>query len=233
MADYPEFSDSITELSQLLVNEEAFEDTLQRVAELARRNIGGCDVAGVTLVREGTAETSVFTDTLSPEVDSAQYETGVGPCLDAYRHQKVFRIASTAADKRWGTFSQTAAAHGIGSTISFPLAARGKSFGALNLYSKSKEAFSHADEENGMQFAHQASVAIANAQLYDRAYRLSQQLNEALTSRAVIDQAKGILMAQAGVSADEAFALLTQTSQRENRKVREIARELVDRARRR
>jgi len=83
-----------------------------------------------------------------------------------------------------------------------------------------------------MMFATQASVALANAQLYDSAYRMTQQLQEALTSRARIDQAKGILMARNGVSADEAFEMLRTTSQNENRKLREVAQELVDRVRR-
>jgi AmiR/NasT family two-component response regulator len=60
---------------------------------------------------------------------------------------------------------------------------------------------------------------------------MTQQLQEALTSRAVIDQAKGMVMARNGVSADEAFTVLRTTSQRENRKLRDLAQEMVDRAR--
>jgi GAF domain-containing protein len=214
------------------VNEEALDDTLHRVADLACRNIGGADLAGVTLLRDGKPTTAVFTDPASPEMDSAQYDTGVGPCLDAWRHQQVFRIDSTADDGQWPAFSQAAADHGIQSTISLPLAVRGNGIGALNLYSKQAAAFSDEDEQVGSLFADQASVALTNAQLYDSAYRLTQQLQEALTSRAVIDQAKGILMGQRGVGVDEAFTLLRTTSQRENRKLRDIAQQLVDGARR-
>jgi GAF domain-containing protein len=233
MPDYPDhLTEGIAELSRLLVNEEALDDTLHRVADLACRNIGGADLAGVTLLRDGKPTTAVFTDPASPEMDSAQYDTGVGPCLDAWRHQQVFRIDSTADDGQWPAFSQAAADHGIQSTISLPLAVRGNGIGALNLYSKQAAAFSDEDEQVGSLFADQPSVALTNAQLYDSAYRLTQQLQEALTSRAVIDQAKGILMGQRGVGVDEAFTLLRTTSQRENRKLRDIAQELVDRARR-
>jgi GAF domain-containing protein len=232
MPDYPDhLTEGIAELSRLLVNEEALDDTLHRVADLACRNIGGADLAGVTLLRDGKPTTAVFTDPASPEMDSAQYDTGVGPCLDAWRHQQVFRIDSTADDGQWPAFSQAAADHGIQSTISLPLAVRGNGIGALNLYSKQAAAFSDEDEQVGSLFADQASVALTNAQLYDSAYRLTQQLQEALTSRAVIDQAKGILMGQRGMGVDEAFAVLRTTSQRENRKLRDIAQELVDRAR--
>jgi GAF domain-containing protein len=231
MADYPDrLTAGIAELSRLLVNEESLDDTLHRVAELACRNIEGADVAGVTLVRDGEPTTAVFTDPASPEIDSAQYETGVGPCLDAWRDQRVHRIDSTAEDERWPHFSQAAVEHGVQSTISFPLAVRSNGIGALNLYSKQRAAFSDEDEETGTLFAQQASVALANAQLYDSAYRLTQQLQEALTSRAVIDQAKGILMAQRGVGADEAFDILRTASQGQNRKLRDLAQELVDRA---
>ncbi len=231
VADYPDhLSEGISELSRLLVNEEALDDTLQRVADLACRNIGGADVAGVTLLRDGKPTTAVFTDPTSPEIDSTQYETGVGPCLDAFRHQQVFRVESTADDEQWPPFSQACLEHGIRSTISLPLGVRGNGIGALNLYSKQSAAFSKDHEEVGMMFAAQASVALANGQLYDSAYRLTQQLHEALTSRAVIDQAKGILMGQSGVAADEAFGLLRSASQRENRKLRDLAQEMVDRA---
>jgi GAF domain-containing protein len=233
VADYPDhLSEGIAELSRLLVNEEALDDTLQRVADLACRNIGGADVAGVTLLRDGKPTTAVYTDPTSPQVDSTQYETGIGPCLDAFRHQQVFRIESTTEDGQWPDFSKACVEHGILSTLSLPLGVRGNGIGALNLYSKEPAAFSEDDEQLGMMFAAQASVALANAQLYDSAYRMTQQLQEALTSRAVIDQAKGILMAKNGGSADEAFNVLRTRSQSENRKLRELAQEMVDRARR-
>jgi GAF domain-containing protein len=231
MADYPDhLSEGIAELSRLLVNEEALDDTLQRVADLSCRSVGDADVAGVTLLRDDKPSTTVYTDPTSPQIDSAQYETGIGPCLEAFRQQRVFRVDSTAEDEQFPAFSQAAAEHGIQSTISFPLAVRGNGIGALNLYSKQLGAFSADAEKVGMVFADQASVALANAQLYASAYRMTQQLQEALTSRAVIDQAKGILMGQHRVGADEAFDILRTTSQRENRKLRDLAQELVDRA---
>jgi GAF domain-containing protein len=233
MANYPDhLSEGIAELSRLLVNEESLDDMLQRVADMACRNIGGADVAGVTMLRDGKPTTTVSTDQTSPEIDAAQYETGVGPCLDAFRHQQVFGVPSTTEDETWPAFSQACVDHGIMSTLSLPLGVRGKGIGALNLFARQPAAFSQEQEEVGMMFAAQASVALANAQLYDSAYRMTQQLQEAMTSRAVIDQAKGIHMGQHGVSADEAFNILRRQSQRENRKLREVAQETVDRARR-
>ncbi len=230
MADYPDhLSEGIAELSRLLVNEEALDDTLQRVADLACRTVCGADVAGVTLLRDGRPTTAVFTDRTSPDIDAAQYETGSGPCLDAFRHQRVFRIDSTADDDVWPEFSHAAAEHGMRSTISLPLGVRGNGIGALNLYSREPAAFCDDAEHVGMLFAAQASVALANAQLYDSTYRMTQQLQEALISRAVIDQAKGMLMQEYGIGGEEAFERLRKQSQQQNTKLRELAQEMVNR----
>jgi GAF domain-containing protein len=231
LADYPDhLAEGIAELSRLLVNEESLDDTLQRVADLACRTIGGADVAGVTLIQDGRPSTAVFTNPASPEIDAVQYRTGKGPCLSAFAEQQVFRVDCMDEDERWPEFSRAAQHHGVQSTVSFPLAVRGNAIGALNLYSWKQASFSAEHERVGLLFAEQASIALANAQLYASAYRVTQQLQEALSSRAVIDQAKGILMAQRGISADEAFLVLRTTSQHENRKVRELAQELVERA---
>ncbi|MDQ3146910.1 MAG: GAF domain-containing protein [Actinomycetota bacterium] len=137
------------------------------MADLACRTVAGADLVGVTLMENGKPTTAVFTDPTARVVDGAQYETGAGPCLDAYRHGRVFRVDSTTEDMRWRHSSQTAAAHWIMSTLSLPLAVRSHPIGALNLYSKSRGAFTEDEEETGRLFAEQASVALANRQLYE------------------------------------------------------------------
>lgn len=101
--------------------------------------------------------------------------------------------------------------------------------GALNLYSTLEDGFSDADRQNSEAFAVQSAVVLANAQAYWDARTLSEHLTEAMRSRATIEQAKGILMAQSKVGSDAAFDLLRSASQRENRKLRDIAQDLVDR----
>ncbi len=229
MAEYPdELSANIAELTFLLIDEEPLEATLDRVMRLAADNIRGVDLSGVSLMREGKVETAVCTDQEAAEIDFVQYETGVGPCLDAFRHRQVTRIESTTDDELWPEFSQGAADHGVLSTLSLPLVVRDEAIGALNLYSRAADGFDEQDEQLGIRFAQQASVALANAQTYQSAHRLTRELNEALASRAVIDQAKGIIMGSARVDADGAFELLVKQSQTKNRKLREIAQELVD-----
>ena len=178
---------------------------------------------------DGRASTAVFTDDAAVEIDSAQYETGVGPCLDAFRHQKVYRIDDMETDDQWMPFSEAAAAHGVHSSMSVPLLARHEGLGALNFYSRSGEAFSDHEVEVGLQFAAHAAIVLANSQAYWDAHQLGLDLAQAMKSRATIEQAKGILMGAQRCTADEAFQVLVRASQRENRKLREIADDIVAR----
>ncbi|MBB5111303.1 AmiR/NasT family two-component response regulator [Micromonospora echinospora] len=102
--------------------------------------------------------------------------------------------------------------------------------GALNLYGSSAHAFDQSSIDLAEEFAAYAAVALANAHLYESTSTLAQQMREAMRSRAVIEQAKGIIMGQRRCSADEAFTLLAKLSQDTNRKLRDVAEALVARA---
>jgi GAF domain-containing protein len=169
----------------------------------------------------------VFTDPTAVEVDQQQYHSdGRGPCVDAFRQQTVFQIADTASDHRWPEFAASAAAHGIRSTLSLPLTRSGEPLGALNLYSRSPVRFD-ADTGAAETFALQAAIVLCNAQAYHDSRELNENLNQALISRRSIDYAIGMVMAGGGRSPEDAFQVLVRASQRENRKLREIAAEIV------
>ena len=228
MADIPGADDAFGALVQFFVRDGTLGDTLLHVAQLACQ-AGPADMAGITMLVDGTPSTAVFTDTEAPDIDRAQYESGQGPCLDAFRNQQIYRIESTATDVRWPQFARQAADHGINSTLSLPITARGEGLGALNLYARAEGAFSDADAERMMTFATHSAFVLANAQVYWDARLLNENLNQAMQSRATIDHAVGIVMATGGKSSKEAFQVLVRASQRENRKLREIAEEIVAR----
>ncbi|MDQ3897796.1 MAG: GAF and ANTAR domain-containing protein [Actinomycetota bacterium] len=225
-------TESLDALSRFFVGDGTLKETLDRVAHLAQQAVPAAAMTGLTMLVDGRARTAIFTDETAPEIDSAQYETGVGPCLDAFRHREVFRIDDTEKDDRWRPFSEAAAANGIRSTLSMPLIANHEGVGALNFYSRVVSGFSDDDVATGVQFATQAAIALANAQAYWDAHQLSQDLATAMKSRATIEQAKGILMGAQRCGSDEAFQILVRASQRENRKLREVAEELVNRVQR-
>jgi GAF domain-containing protein len=229
MAESP-LAESLAVLSRYFVGAGTLEETLGRVADLTVEAVPPADLVGLTMPIEGRQRTAVFTDRTSPEVDQAQYDSGEGPCLDALRDGTVYLIDSTDEDGPWPAFRQACAAHGIRSTLSLPLVVDHGTVGAMNLYSRTENSFGVDDRDAAQQFAAQAAIVLANAQAYWDAHQLSARLGEAMKSRATIEQAKGILMGAQRCGPDEAFALLTRASQRENVKLREIAQRIVENA---
>jgi GAF domain-containing protein len=214
-------------LSRLLLAEETLEATLGRVAGLACRTLPGCELASVTMMREGRPSTAVQTAPEVSTLDAAQYAAGTGPCLEAYRTRQVVRADLAEADDRWPTFHQAAAGVEVLSVLAVPLIVADQPVGAVNLYSKTSRGFSESDEETALLFSEQAAVACANSEVYWRTYSLTEHLREALESRDTIGQAKGILMARRNCTSDEAFEALRKVSQRRNVKLREIADKVI------
>ncbi len=231
MAAPEQSPEALVEVARILVAEQSLEATLAQVLEMACKAMPGGDLGGVTLLDREGPSTAVATDDLARQVDAVQYEVnGAGPCLDAYRYQQIFRIDSTVEDQRWPEFAQAASGAGILSTLSLPLVVGGDGLGALNIYCRRTNGFSAAEEVTGGAFASHASVALANARVYWRAERLARQLEEALATRGVIEQAKGILISAEGCSDDEAFHMLVRASQRSHIKLHDVAAEMVERA---
>ena len=171
-------------------------ETLRQVADINVAALPGAEFVGITMLdEEEHPATAVFTDEQSPVIDQAQYETGRGPCLDAWRTKRVIRLDDLErVDPDYGEYAQACMDHGIRSTLSMPLVAADKGVGALNFYSATTTGFSAEDEEVAADLASAVSAVLANASAYWGAYDLSQQLTEAMQSRAVIEQAKGMLM---------------------------------------
>ena len=220
------------ELAHLLVAEESVETTLERVATLAARTIDDCDAAGVTLCVDGKYVTAAHTDQRTLAVDQGQYQRDEGPCLQAMRDQSVLRFNVDEAEERWPDFVADARANDVRSFLAAPLMLRGESIGALNLYSSKPSGFTALDDVLVALFTGQAAVTLANARVYSDAVRLTDQLHEAIASRAVIEQAKGVLMAREGLDADGAFEWLKRGSQHRNVKLRDLAAEIVAATRR-
>jgi GAF domain-containing protein len=212
-------------VSRFYVGDATLEETLQRVADVVNATISTSDMVGVTLLSERGQRTMRFTHGAAANLDRAQYRSGIGPAVDAFCYRSVRRSDSIERDRRWPTFTEAAAAAGISSTLSFPMVSHDDSIGVLNCYSRT--AFSAEDEQLGAEFATTAAVALANAQAYWEARHLSERLRIAAKSRPTIEQAKGILIAAQRCGPDQAFEILVGASQRENRKLRDIAQRIV------
>ena len=208
---------------------EALRDTLTRIAHATVRSVNA-DMAALTLLdMSGRPATVAFTDDAAPELDQAQYDSGRGPCLEAARTGTLVRVDSVDTERRWPEFATAARQLGISCGMSLPLAVDGEGIGALNLYARTPNAFNMSAEDFGQAFATEAALAIGMGVAYWEKATLAEQLQEAMDSRAQIEQAKGIIMASTGCSADEAFTMLREQSQAENVKLRDLAAALVRR----
>ncbi len=223
---------ALSALARFQVTDATVGGTLNRIAEITLEAMPAAAIAGMTMLGDDEQPTTaIYTNPDSPEIDSAQYREGKGPCLDAWREKRVFRVGRVEdCEDVYPAFSAACKEHGVLSTLSLPMISGDVAVGAMNLYSHVPEGFTDDDEAVGMDLAGAAGSVLANVSAYWTAFDLSQQLNEAMKTRAVIEQAKGMLMARSpGMTADDAFDLLRKASQRENVKLRMIAQRIVDR----
>jgi GAF domain-containing protein len=224
---------AFAELSSIMLGAQPLGMILERIAELAHQAIPGAGAASVTLLDGAQTRSVAFTGGLASGLDERQYDAGFGPCMDAARTGTTIIIPDTATDQKYPDFSREARRHGVTNIVSIGLPVAERTIGALNIYGLGGERSGPFDEEalvTAKAFAHYAAVALANAALFTSTSELVTHLQTALDSRAVIDQAKGILMGQTHCTADEAFRQLARRSQESNVKLRDVAAEIVRRA---
>ncbi len=216
------------DLSQVVLADRSLDDVLGEVTDIAARGIPGAESTSITLVRGEKAFTAAHTGEIALAADELQYERGYGPCMDAGRAGVVIRIDDMRSEQRYPDYTLRVVEVGVRSSLSMPLPYQGSAIGALNIYSTRPQAFSSVEsEEAATAVAEAVAVAVANADAHDRLAEHARNMRLAMESRAVIEQAKGVLMAQRGVDAEQAFEILRQASQRSNRKLRDVAAGIV------
>ena len=220
--------DAFSELGALVVGAQPLGEVLTRVAELAQACIPGADEVSVTLIEGGSnARSAAFTGQLAAALDERQYESGFGPCLDAAEAGQVVRINDTAKDDTYPDFAAIAARQGVRNSVSIGMPMPQRIVGGLNVYRFEDTPLDEDSVQLLEVFAGFAAIALANHSLYASAVAVSANLQTAMQSRAVIEQAKGVLMARLHCSAEEAFQHLATQSQHTNRKLRDIAADVV------
>ena len=152
-----------------------------------------------------------------------------GPCLDAFRTgEPVEHENLQARAGRWPLFSEAALQAGFQSALALPLRLREVTLGALNLLSVSRTPMAEADVIVARGFADLAALSIAQHRVTAEAQRLNEQLSGALTSRVVIEQAKGVISERAGVDLSEAFSRLRAHARNNNQRLTDVAHAAID-----
>ncbi|MGY1849013.1 MULTISPECIES: ANTAR domain-containing protein [unclassified Blastococcus] len=220
---------ALENLGRLSLRELSMESLLQSLADQAKSVMPGAPEASVTLVIEGEATTVVDTGPLALNLDRAQYARGAGPCLHASRTGVATEIVDTRVEHRWPDYARQAAERGNLSSLSVPLVFAGERelTGALNIYAREVAAFDETSRAVATGFAPYAGIAAASVRAYRGAQEMADHLQTALASRAVIEQAKGILIERHKLTADQAFHLLVTASMTTNTKLRDVADHLV------
>jgi GAF domain-containing protein len=218
---------AFAELGRMKLGERDLQAVLGRVAELARQTMPGVVGASVTLVESDRAFTAAFAGQLALDLDETQYQEGFGPCLEVAQSAGTVPVPDMAAETRWPAFARQALAAGVHSSLSVALPLQEAVLGALNIYATQSGIFDQDAVELARTFAGYAAVAIANARLYQSTATLAEDMRRAMETRAVIEQAKGIIVAQQHCTPEQAFELLTRLSQSTHRKLRDCAADLV------
>lgn len=188
---------------------------------------GGGPSCGIVLYAGGLPSAGAWSDETAARMEGIQQEIQDGPCLTAIRTGQVASVEDTALGGQWAEFGARAAAQGVGSSLSMPLAVGNRQVGALNLYAPGAAAFCETRLRWARGVAAAVSGVLALAASRAEQARQVEDLRAALVARAVIDQALGIIMAQQRCTSDEAFDILRRASQSRNVKLRDVAAGIV------
>lgn len=226
--EYDQLAVSLYGLSSLLTGQRPLREMLADVAEFATQAIPGADGAGLAMLEDDRPQTVVASAEFVRLIDDVQYGLNEGPCLLAVETGLTQVSGSLGQERRWPRFGPRVSRMGVQSVLSLPLVLPEKVVGALNIYAHAKDAFDPDAVRIGELFALPAAVSVHNARLLQQSQRLAGQLSDALSTRAVIDQAIGILMSRTGVRPAEAIDRLGTMSRARNTTIDDMSQQLVD-----
>ena len=230
VAANPAVVGALAELGAVVLEDTTLEDLLQRITEIAHGALPHTAGASLTVVGPRTAYSGGATDERIRLLDETQTEVGHGPCIEAAAGNTVILVAEMEREDRWPAFTPRALEVGIHSSASIPLPLQQDTVMGLNVFAERPHAFDEDDITILRAIARYAAVAVRNVRQYADAAALAQQMQQAMESRAVIEQAKGIIMGDRRCSPDDAFGILAKLSQDTNRKLRDVAAVLVESA---
>jgi GAF domain-containing protein len=221
-------SSLFVEVADTLVDEFDLVDFLHNLTVHAA-GISGADAAGLMLTdQRGSLQFMAASNSNGETLELFQLQNSEGPCLDCFTTGEPVVNADLAHADRWPTFAPRALALGYQSVHAFPMRLREHIIGALNLFGSAHARFDAADVRLVQALADVATIALMQERTIRRAEELTEQLQGALTSRVVIEQAKGAVAALRGVSTDEAFELLRTQARSHQKRLVDVAQAVLD-----
>jgi GAF domain-containing protein len=218
----------LSEFARTLAGEFAVSDVLHDLAERVTEVLG-VPGAGVSLADSGRIRFVAAIDEVTAAIERVQEDTQEGPCVDAHRAGELVLVADLRDDPgRWPTFAERARELGIVAVAGIPMSWNGTRLGALDLYSTARRDWLADDVVLAQVLADMATCYIAHASELERSRRTVEQLQEALESRVVIEQAKGMLAAERSISVNEAFELIRSHARSHSASLRAVGEAIVN-----
>lgn len=185
--------------------------------------------AGISLVQDGRLRSVTAMDETTASLERVQEDHQAGPCMEAFRTGEPLLVTSLdQVEAGWPAFVELARSLGFASTAGIPLRLEGVSFGALDLYHTSPRDWSGDDVQMARVLADVASGHVLTASELERQQRMTEQLQRALDSRVVIEQAKGMIAAERKISVDQAFEILRKHARSHNADLRSAAEAVIN-----
>ncbi|MGH3317521.1 MAG: ANTAR domain-containing protein [Nocardioidaceae bacterium] len=203
---------------------------LTEVARICGQVIAPAAALSVTVGPPADPTVLASDSKLAQDMDALQIQTGEGPCQEAWESRRLVLTNRLDDDERWPYLARLAAPERVESVLAVPVFVGDETVGVVNAYATEPDVFAELDVHTAELLASAVAAVIHQVNEHDRLTNLTQQLEEALTSRAVIDQAKGIIVARYGCEPAQAFQRLVRVSRNQNIKLREVARMLVEQA---
>lgn len=217
----PGLSQRLAEIAREIQSAESVRDAAEEIVAAAVDLLPQASAAGITLVRRREVESAAVSGEVAREGDRLQYELGQGPCLDAAWSQQQVWVGDLATDERWPDWGPRVVKElGVRSMLCTQLFTNNDQLGALNIYAQIPEAFDEDDRELAGFLAAHAAVAVAAAQEI-------ATLKVAVDRRTTIGKALGIMMVRYELDDDQAMAVLRRLSSHRNRKLYDLALEIV------
>ncbi len=189
----------------------------------------GCDGAGVSVADpEGRLRFITATEQSVVRIEEEQAVAQEGPCFEAYESGQVVVTGDLEQEQRWERYRSTALDAGFRAVAGVPMLVGDVRIGAMNLYRQQPHEWSEEELEVAQLLGDMASGYISNHRTLQASQRLAEQLQEALDSRVIVEQAKGVLAVQHDSSVADAFQLLRSYARSNGRRLHEVAREVVE-----
>jgi len=218
---------ALNELGKLRFGEMRVEDAMHHIVQTTH-TIFSVDGAGLMLadVDHHLLNAAVSDDRMK-HLEELQIRHQEGPCISAFEDKELIRAEDLTAEQRWPDFSQHAVARGVRAVLASPIPYNQDAVGVVAVMSEDRRPWSAEAELALLAFTDLAALLIATMMMGEQQTELAAQLQSALNSRAIIEQAKGVLIGQQGISAHAAYTQLRAQARAERRKIATVSAELV------